>query len=934
MKRSIITMTVLGCFMTAVAQQTEIQYLSGTDASHTVDWSFYCSGGQHSGKWSKIGVPSCWELQGFGEYTYGRYYKKKGGKPSTETGRYRYDFRVPRQWQGRKVEIVFDGVMTDASVSINGRPAGATHQGAFTRFSYDITQLLDFKGKNQLEVFVKKQSDDRSVNNAERRADWWLFGGIFRPVYLRALPATHISRTGIDARADGNMTLSLYTEGLAEGYSLQTALRPLTAATTAQTSGPTVSLAAADSQRLSLHFDGVTPWDPEHPNMYVLTLKLVAPDGTVAHETTERVGFRTIEFRPRDGFYLNGTKLNIKGVNRHCFYPETGRTPDRRRDIADVKLIKGMNANAIRSHYPPGSAFLDICDSLGVLYLDELPGWQTHYSTPTGTRILHEMMAAEANHPCIFVWANGNEGGNNLALDSLFAALDPQRRHVVHPWALWNGVDCHHYPAYQTGVGRLHNGQQVFMPTEFLHGQYDKGGGASLDEYWAQWSRNPLFAGGFIWAWADEGVVRTDRGDSIDTDGPNAPDGMVGPHREKEGSWYTIRDVWSPLQIAPMTVRPQWDGRFRVTDNYLFTRLSECTMRYSVRSLSSPAWKHGRTVAEGSVTLPDIGPGESGMASIALPEGFAEGDVLCLTALNSRGDTINQWAWPMRYADEYYAVRRPVSELSRAATVSGTTLSAAGVSAEFGPDDGMLKRVMVDGKEFPLNGGPLPVGMKMKLKDITARNEGGDALLVMHYTGAADSIVWRMTPGGVLGMDAVILNRRDGGRFDGPFFGQKVRNLGFSFSYPESAVKGMQWVGKGPYRVWRNRLRGSLFGQWQKDYNNTVTGEATGRLVYPEFKGYHANLYWARMQSDKAPFTVYSETDGLYFRVFTPEEPRQRNERTMQDFPEGDISFLFEIPGIRSYKPIEQLGPEAQPSGIRINKGDDGLRMKLWFDFR
>ena len=68
--------------------------------------------------------------------------------------------------------------------------------------------------------------------------------------------------------------------------------------------------------------------------MYVLTLSLVAPDGSVAHRTSERVGFRTIEFRPRDGFYLNGTKLNIKGVNRHCFYPETGRTPDKRRDIA------------------------------------------------------------------------------------------------------------------------------------------------------------------------------------------------------------------------------------------------------------------------------------------------------------------------------------------------------------------------------------------------------------------------------------------------------------------------------------------------------------------------------------------------------------------------------------------------------------------------
>lgn len=934
MKHNIITLSLLGCCAMAAAQNTEVQYLSGRDASATVEWKFFCSAGQNSGKWRKIAVPSCWEQQGFGEYTYGRWYKKPGGKPSTETGRYRHEFRVPAAWQGKKVEIVFDGVMTDATVSVNGKTAGPTHRGAFTRFAYDISRLIDYGGKNTLEVTVKKQSDDSSVNNAERRADWWLFGGIYRPVYLRALPKTHIAHTGIDAKADGTLTLDLTTEGLADGYKLAASISPLQSQAAQQSPQKSVSLSSGKRQRVALRFDGVKPWDPEHPNMYVLTLSLVAPDGSVTHRTSERVGFRTIEFRPRDGFYLNGTKLNIKGVNRHCFYPETGRTPDKRRDIADVRLIKGMNANAIRSHYPPGSPFLDICDSLGVLYFNELPGWQNHYSTATGTQILGEMMAAEANHPCIFVWGNGNEGGNNLKLDPLFAELDPQRRHVVHPWALWNGVDCHHYPAYQTGAGRLHNGTEVFMPTEFLHSQYDKGGGASLDEYWAQWSRNPLFAGGFIWAWADEGVMRTDRGDSIDTDGPNAPDGIVGPHREKEGSWYTIRDVWSPIQIAPMTVRPQWDGRFKVANRFLFSRLTECSMSYSVTTLPSPASDRGRTVAEGTVALPDIAPGETGTAAITLPESFAEGDVLTLVATTAAGDTINTWAYPMRYADEYYALAKPAAVAGRAATADGTTLEGGGVRAEFNPDDGMLKSVTVDGKAFPLSNGPLPVGMKMKLKGITARQEGADALLVMRYQGAADSIVWRMTPAGVLGMDAVILNRRDGGKFGGEFFDPKVRNLGFSFSYPEEAAKGVRWVGKGPYRVWRNRLRGPVFGLWQKDYNNTVTGEGSGRLDYPEFKGYHANVYWAEMQSDTAPFKVYSETDGLYLRLFTPEEPKHRNERTMQPFPEVDISFLFEIPGMRSYKPIEQLGPEAQPSGIRINKGDDGLRIKLWFDFR
>lgn len=168
MKHNIITLSLLGCCAMAAAQNTEVQYLSGRDASATVEWKFFCSAGQNSGKWRKIAVPSCWEQQGFGEYTYGRWYKKPGGKPSTETGRYRHEFRVPAAWQGKKVEIVFDGVMTDATVSVNGKTAGPTHRGAFTRFAYDISRLIDYGGKNTLEVTVKKQSDDSSVNNAER----------------------------------------------------------------------------------------------------------------------------------------------------------------------------------------------------------------------------------------------------------------------------------------------------------------------------------------------------------------------------------------------------------------------------------------------------------------------------------------------------------------------------------------------------------------------------------------------------------------------------------------------------------------------------------------------------------------------------------------------------------------------------------------------
>ena len=128
-----------------------------------------------------------------------------------------------------------------------------------------------------------------------------------------------------------------------------------------------------------------------------------------------------------------------------------------------------------------------------------------------------------------------------MATDKLFYRYDPQRRHVIHPWADFDELDTHHYPAYLTGVGRFTNGYKVFMPTEFMHGLYDQGHGAGLEDFWARYTAHPLFAGGFLWAYSDEAVRRTDCNGILDSEDYNAPDGIVGPYREKEGKM-CIRD--------------------------------------------------------------------------------------------------------------------------------------------------------------------------------------------------------------------------------------------------------------------------------------------------------------------------------------------------------------------------------------------------------
>src|SRR5690554_6949169 len=128
----------------AFAQETEIIYLSGTDADNTVEWEFYCTDGRRSGEWTTIPVPSNWELQGFGTYNYGHDWRDENKKLGKEHGLYRYSFDVPADLKGKTINIVFDGSMTDTKVKINGKDAGALHQGGFNRFKYDITRLLRF----------------------------------------------------------------------------------------------------------------------------------------------------------------------------------------------------------------------------------------------------------------------------------------------------------------------------------------------------------------------------------------------------------------------------------------------------------------------------------------------------------------------------------------------------------------------------------------------------------------------------------------------------------------------------------------------------------------------------------------------------------------------------------------------------------------------
>ncbi|MEU4746293.1 glycoside hydrolase family 2 TIM barrel-domain containing protein, partial [Actinosynnema sp. NPDC023658] len=345
-------------------------------------------------------------------------------------------------------------------------------------------------------------------------------------------------------------------------------------------------------------------------------MRLTDSGGSALHGNTERFGFRTIEVRQGDGVYVNGAKVILKGTNRHTFWPTLGRASSPRMARADILLMKEMNNNAVRmSHYPPDTYFLDLCDELGLYVLDELAGWQKRYDEGVGAPLVESMVTRDVNHPSILFWDNGNEGGWNTALDDDFARFDPQKRPVLHPWATFSGINTDHYETYDSTRDIL-NGSAIHMPTELLHALYDGGAGAGLNDYWALLGAGPRRAGGFIWALVDEGLVRDDRGGAIDTTGNSGPDGIVGPFREKEAGFHTIRSIWSPVQPAnptyyATTFPSGFDGTVRVVNRYDHTDLRRCRFAWQLLRHASPG--SGSTaptvLARGTAAGPNVAPG-------------------------------------------------------------------------------------------------------------------------------------------------------------------------------------------------------------------------------------------------------------------------------------------------------------------------------------
>jgi hypothetical protein len=946
------------------AAETETQYLSGLGKDDPVQWQILCDNGRNANKAATIGVPSNWELQGFGIYTYGRV-TPAGGFPRVHCT-YKRSFTTPAAWRAKAVFVNFEGVMTDTRVTINGQSAGPLHQGGYYAFKYDITSLLKPAGRpNEIQVDVDDESANESVNHAERRGDFWNYGGIFRPVYLEAVPKTFIDHLAINATAAGALDVDVRLADLrasaSNGPAASLEMRVLDQ-TGKPVGGPVVTVkdvALNQGAHLTEKIANPRLWTAETPNLYQLEVRLKLGDAVV-HTVHQKFGFRTVELRPGHGLFVNGNRVFLKGFARHSFWPDSGRTLSEQISRHDINLMKEMNANAVRSsHYPPDRHFLDACDELGLYVFDELTGWQAKYDTDIGRKLVREMVEHDVNHPSILFWDNGNEGGFNFDLDADYAKYDPQNRTVLHPWAAYPpGIaDTKHYPNYELLQQKL-AADPVFFPTEMLHGLYDGGAGAGLQDYWDAILKSKAGAGGIIWSFVDEDIKRVDKGGILDSEGNFAPDGVVGPYREREASFYTVKQLWSPIIVAP----PQGSSHaYTVTNRYSFLNADQCSYEWQTIAFRQPTdaasgsvvlasrTDHGRSLEPGAAASWD----HWGPPAAASSAKGRTADATRLIIKDSTGRVIQTYVWPLDNLEG--RLDRMDQSVGGAKVVTSETndtltANAAGLSLQISKTTGLLVSASRQGHSFSFANGPRVVAMAprlaprrrqtpqppplpppalapdSRLTSLTHQADGNDLVISAAFDGPLKSLTYRLRSNGWLSIDYVYAITGEHEYF------------GIGFDYPEADVKGMRYLGDGPAPVYQDRLAGGTLDVWNKAYNNTMVGDPDDlkpgeHFVYPLFKGFYSGVRWLELDTAQGPITarVDQHPDSpVYVQVFTPRTPPPNLlGQVAVPYPTAGISFLHAIPAIgNKFGGPQSMGPMGQEA---IGKGQYEGHISLYF---
>jgi len=338
---------------------------------------------------------------------------------------YRRRFKLLAEAKGKRVFVDFEGVMTASTVWINGTRLGE-YKGGYTPFSFELTPHLDWDGENVLAVDVDS-SERPDIPPFGYEIDYLTFGGIYREVALRVVPETFIEnifvrpkdvlsgKPSVDVECflenvkASRKPLSIEVELLDGNQTIRKASQKIAAAASRKSTGQTSPDATTNSSVVVSLVDlaGIKLWDLTDRNLYSIRVHLVE-GAQVLDEDSRRFGFRKAEFTDH-GFELNGKVIKLRGLDRHQTFPWVGQAMPGRVQRRDADILRNkLHCNIVRtSHYPQSRHFLDACDEMGLLVLEEIPGWQ-HIGDQAWKDIsvdnVRRMIRRDWNHPSIVLW--------------------------------------------------------------------------------------------------------------------------------------------------------------------------------------------------------------------------------------------------------------------------------------------------------------------------------------------------------------------------------------------------------------------------------------------------------------------------------------------------------------------------------------------------
>lgn len=912
-KQGFLLLFLMILFTKNTNAQTKV-FLSGQDASSAVDWEFKISDGRNSGFWTTIPVPSNWETEGFGYYMYGMD-KMEGRK--LPIGNYRHSFNF-YPIKNKRYFIVFQGSMTDTKVSLNGKDVGL-HQGGFTEFKFEITDFLK-EGNNNLEVEVNSSSTNESIVAAERFADYWMFSGIFRPVFIQEVANEFIEHVAIDAKMTGDFDMWVYTKGVKTATKISVQLFDKEHQKVGK---PFSTKVSGDKTSLTSSFKDIQLWSHEFPNLYSVEIELKNKN-EVVHSYNQKFGFRTFEVRDHDGYYLNGKRILLKGASMHCFRPETGRTLSEKDMEENVSLMQDLNFNCVRaSHYPADAKFLDLCDKLGLLVMVETTGWYRPLETKIGSKLVKEMVVRDVNHPSVILWSNGNHMAHNPKLDAVFMEWDIQKRRPLKNEAKsndifanykpgWDIVNTTYYPNFESINKNLFEEKHIYMPNETLHALYDGGGAANLKTYWDLFEKSKVGGGIMIWALFDEGLMRTDMGYVADNQGNKASDGIVGPHGEKEGSYYAVREIWSPVVIEKNAIDEGFNGQFEVQNKFTFANLNQCDIRWKLINYANPdgTVNGHRTLLSGNVNT-DVLAGTKGNLNINLPENYINYDALAIEVYDPKGLLVYDKRIPI------ITSKRPVFRATMEAdfeqdNVDKFTLTRNKIKLKFDENSGILLSVLDDDKVTNIKNFPFLtfetvdknlVNNVSQSSKATIRKEGKQWIIETKDSKGFDYIKWTVKSTGEIMVDYAYTLAKG-----------EYNYAGIGMEVAASDVLRKRYLGEGPARIWKNRTQGGTLDVYAVDKLVNIPGEVYNQ---PEFEGCFAPWNWAVFYLKNNLNIGFHNKTNVVLGVLNPINGHDPKFASWS-YPNIEGLFFFDyISAVGSkWKAATEFGPDAQPNLI------------------